>query len=61
MINGPGGGGHIEIREGGSLFMPQGTMLSKHHRINAEETKINFFVPNDQEEEEQTQGEQVDH
>lgn len=59
MLN--GGGGQIEIREGGNLIIDQfsnilgGTMITKKNRIqnNAEETKINFFDPNHREEEEE--------
>lgn len=66
MIN--GGGGQIEIREGGNLLM-EGTFISKKNRIhdnNAEETKINFFDPNnrhqrEEEEEELAREDPIDH
>lgn len=49
-----GGGGQIEIREGGNLLVDefgatvrQGPLITKKNRMqnNAEETKINFFAP----------------
>ena len=52
MLN--GGGGQIEIREGGNLLVDefgatvrQGALITKKNRMqnNAEETKINFFAP----------------
>lgn len=52
MLN--GGGGQIEIREGGNLLVDefgatvrQGPLITKKNRMqnNAEETKINFFAP----------------
>ena len=53
MLN--GGGGQIEIREGGNLITDiynvglSGTLITKKNRMQhrgAEETKINFFDPN---------------
>ena len=56
-----GGGGQIEIREGGNLITDiynqglSGTLITKKNRMQhrgAEETKINFFDPKDREDEE---------
>ena len=59
MLN--GGGGQIEIREGGNLINDiynnalSGTLITKKNRMQhrgAEETKINFFDPHNREEDE---------
>ena len=67
MLN--GGGGQIEIREGGNLITDiynvglSGTLITKKNRMQhrgAEETKINFFDPNHRNDEEFEQDDGAD-
>ena len=70
MLN--GGGGSIEIREGGNLITDiyntglSGTLITKKNRMlhrGAEETKINFFDPktrDDDDDEEAKNEEKID-